>query len=336
MTIAHRSALVFAFIIGASAVASAQSIRVTSDRTPEVPEEYLVEEGDTLWDVCEYYFGEPRRWPTVWALNPHITNPHWIYPGDILRLRLPGEMTGPDGVVVQPFNYTVGVGNARQVSLSEGFIVETPIVPTGHLGNSPHSKIYLSQDDLVYLDLADLGAVRVGQRLSVYRVEHEVVHPERETVIGQKIRIMGVVEVETVEKHVARARILSAFSELERGMPLTDPLEHYVVVSPRQNLIDLNGTVVDALDQAREIGQFDTVFLDRGSKDGVQVGNRFFIMRRGDGRLELTKKAAERLPWEQVGEALVVLTRDRTSTAMVTRSAIEIRRGDRVVMQRHY
>jgi hypothetical protein len=336
MTIAHRSVLVLAFIVGGSAVVSAQTIRVSSDRTPEVPEEYLVEEGDTLWDVCEYYFAEPRRWPTVWALNPHITNPHWIYPGDILRLRLAGEMTGPDGVVVQPFNYTIGVSSARQVSLSEGFVVEKPIVPVGHIGNSPHSQTYLAGDDLVYLDLVDLGAARVGQRFSVYRVEHEVVHPERGTVLGQKIRIMGVIEIETVEKHVARARIVSAFSELVRGMPLTDPLEHYVVVSPRQNLIDLNGTIVDGLKPAREIGQFDTIFIDRGSKDGVQVGNRFFVMRRGDGRLELTKKAASKLPWEQVGEALVVLTRDRTSTALVTRSAIELRRGDRVVMQRHY
>ena len=39
------------------------------------------------WDLCEEFFGEPWRWPTVWALNPHITNPHWIYPGNQLRLR---------------------------------------------------------------------------------------------------------------------------------------------------------------------------------------------------------------------------------------------------------
>ena len=123
MTIAHRSALVLALIMGVTSFASAQTIRVTSDRTPEVPEEYLVEEGDTLWDVCEYYFGEPRRWPTVWALNPHITNPHWIYPGDILRLRLPGELTGPDGVVVQPFNFDHATNSYVPITISEAFFI---------------------------------------------------------------------------------------------------------------------------------------------------------------------------------------------------------------------
>ena len=59
-------------------------------------------------------------------------------------------------------------------------------------------------------------------------------------------------------------------------------------------------------------------------------------MRRGDGRFDYDRKTNQRMPWEQIGEALVVVTKDRTATALVTRSAIEVRRGDRVIMQRHY
>ena len=98
----------------------------------------------------------------------------------------------------------------------------------------------------------------------------------------------------------------------------------------------MKGTLVDALNPNRELAEFDTVFLDLGAKDGVQVGNRLFIMRRGDGRYDYELDVNRKMPWEQIGEALVVLTRDRTATALITRSAIEIRRGDRVIMQRHY
>ncbi len=315
--------------------ALAQRILMSKDKRPAVPEEYLVEDGDTLWDVCDYYFGEPRRWPTVWALNPHITNPHWIYPGDVLRLSMPNTAIS-EGMEVNPFTYTIGAEGARQVSISEGFVVEKGMDARGKIAYSPHTQTYLALDDLVYLTLDKLNTVRVGQKFSVYEVQHDVIHPETDEVVGQKIRIKGIVEIESVEKHMARARITSSFGEMTRGMPVIDLLNHYVEVAPRQNLVNMKGTVLDALTPSRELGQFDTIFIDRGAKDGVQLGNRFFVMRRGDGRFEYELEINKKMPWEQIGEALIVLTRDNTSTALITRSALEVRRGDRVIMQRHY
>ena len=56
-----------------------------------VPELHVVQNGDTLWSLCSKYFGDPWRWPRLWAANPVITNPHWIFPGDVIRL---GEQSG--------------------------------------------------------------------------------------------------------------------------------------------------------------------------------------------------------------------------------------------------
>src|SRR6202008_4797742 len=30
------------------------------------------------------------QWPRVWSYNPQVANPHWIYPGDQLRMLGPG------------------------------------------------------------------------------------------------------------------------------------------------------------------------------------------------------------------------------------------------------
>src|SRR5262245_14017322 len=46
----------------------------------DVPELHTVKKGDTLWGVCQVYFQDPWRWPRLWAENPLITNPHWIFP----------------------------------------------------------------------------------------------------------------------------------------------------------------------------------------------------------------------------------------------------------------
>lgn len=47
---------------------------------------YIVQKGDTLWDLSGEFFGDPFTWPGLWEINPHIQNPHLIYPGDSLNM----------------------------------------------------------------------------------------------------------------------------------------------------------------------------------------------------------------------------------------------------------
>jgi hypothetical protein len=61
------------------------------------PELHVVRSGDTLWDLCFYYFNDPWQWPKVWSYNAQITNPHWIYPGDLVRMVPRGVFASTDG-----------------------------------------------------------------------------------------------------------------------------------------------------------------------------------------------------------------------------------------------
>ena len=65
----------------------------------EAPEEYIVEYGDTLFDICSQLLGEGEFWPKLWSLNPYIKNPHFIWPG--MRLRFyPGDEEEPPFIEV--------------------------------------------------------------------------------------------------------------------------------------------------------------------------------------------------------------------------------------------
>ena len=57
---------------------------------PGAPDEYTIQKGDTLWDLSQKFLSNPWYWPKIWSLNPAIENPHWIYPGNKLRI-VPGE-----------------------------------------------------------------------------------------------------------------------------------------------------------------------------------------------------------------------------------------------------
>jgi hypothetical protein len=55
------------------------------------PDTYTVKPGDTLWDLSGRFLNNPWYWPKVWSYNPEIANPHWIYPGNLIKFYPSGE-----------------------------------------------------------------------------------------------------------------------------------------------------------------------------------------------------------------------------------------------------
>lgn len=68
----------------------------------KIEEKYAIVQGDTLWDISQRLFGNPRYWPKIWALNnASITNPHLIRPGNTIAF-LPGTGTSLPSVEIKP------------------------------------------------------------------------------------------------------------------------------------------------------------------------------------------------------------------------------------------
>jgi hypothetical protein len=123
----------------------ADVVRLKTDH----PERYVVQKGDTLWDISKRFLADPWRWASVWKINEQIKNPHLIYPGDVIVLTwvdgkpqlsvqreeklpvpAPVEQPAPAAPVAAP-------AAAEQPTVREPVLAETPRAIEEPAGTTP-------------------------------------------------------------------------------------------------------------------------------------------------------------------------------------------------------
>jgi LysM repeat protein len=76
-------------------VASITATASLGAQQADAPRTHVVKKGDTLWDLAHTYLGDAFLWPEIYRLNTDkIEDPHWIYPGEALKLPASGAMLG--------------------------------------------------------------------------------------------------------------------------------------------------------------------------------------------------------------------------------------------------
>ncbi len=328
-------------VLSSEVYAQSSSIAIVDDRSVHVPYEYEVEDGDTLWLISQEFFNDPWLWPNLWALNPHITNPHWIYPGDIIRLKwtekAAAESQGED-FELEPVAYSTDLQKIARLVVNRGMILDHAKDTIGTVVASPEAKSNLSTGDRIYLEFKEPSQVSLGQKVSIYRPQETVLHPDSKENIGVKVIYIGTAEVveRGDDEQMIKAIITHSEIEMERGDLIFAASEQLLEVNPTKNLVDLKGVIVDSMADISEFGQHHMVFINVGSEEGVQVGNRLAVARRGDGLIKFNAKRDAQMPLEPVGELMVIATQAHTASALITRSTLELRRGDQVLMLRNY
>ena len=360
---------------------------------PDTPDVYVIEKGDTLWDLSQKFLNNPWYWPKIWSLNAYIENPHWIYPGNKLKI-IPGQggpqapaqveqapeptnderphseiahqvdtspPEGADLAIVKPGSREFDQASTA-VSISGKLSFKPPAVLSvrdsglvspeemrhaGSLDASFEEKDMLATYDTAYVRFPRNTEVNLGDRLLLFRPEGDIVQPVSRRKLGTQTRTMGEAKVIALNGDLATVQITRTFEEVSRGdlvRPWTDP---NLKVAPKPNTREMHGLIVSAVRSGlTTYGEANEVFIDKGARDGVEVGNTFAVVRQGDGLHanavggstslnvgrtgNLSRGVA--VPNENVGLLLVVDVKDRLSTAVVVKSVKELVSGDKVEM----
>lgn len=292
---------------GAGAVLPDSGGGVTNAR-PVIPEIHLVRRGDTLWDLCDKYYSNPWQWPRVWSYNPQVTNPHWIYPGDQLRMLGPGgagglamyEKLGPGAAGAGAGNGKGGGGGGagrglvdRRARLAQntvilrdrGFIGDPESDNWGEVAGSTEEQMMLSEGNRVYLLMKEGKTVKPKDELTLYRSvrQPENVKGARKPP-GEIVAVLGTVRVDSYDPktRIAKGRITESLDVIERGAKLGPVRRKFEVVPPLPNQKTVKARVLTSIYPHVYVAQDQVVFLDRGTEDGLKAGNVLVVVRRGD------------------------------------------------------
>lgn len=313
---------------------------------------YTIKKGDTLWGISQKFLKDPYYWPNLWANNPDLTNPHFIEPGQQLRIydgrieivpAKPGaEPTAvaettteaaptPEAAAI-PQSTAASAAESSETTLKApagvGFISMEQLDGIGTVVDTVDNRILISERDKVFLQMKQ--PVGVGEKFTLFELADPVIHPATGQPFGYRVRDLGMVEVTEIGTQVATGIVRRSFREIRRGAKLIPYVVPTTEISLKQATQPIQGYLVDAYTPRATQGQNDIVFLDLGSADGLAVGNLVYISRSRQASERADKSLQLQLPDLLAGSAIVIEAREHTATALILKVTGPIYRGDRI------
>ena len=299
--------------------ANAKGDKVTqADLAANAPDTYTVVKGDTLWGIASKFLKDPWKWPQIWQKNrDEIKDPHWIYPGDVIRLNRDGDSAslslasrggagGPSGgTAADAESNVVKIDPRTRIeALQEAipsipgavigpFLTQPLVVEANGMDNAPmivatgEGRVVVGAGDSAY---ADRIGTEDGINWQLYRPGNALRDPETGEVLGYEAKYLGDARVRRFGNPTT-LDVLRAREEINRGDRLVAAREiSYPTYMPRAPGKPIKGVIMSVEGGVSELGQFQVVTINRGARDGVEVGHVLATLRRGpvvnrDGRV---------------------------------------------------
>lgn len=325
---------------------------------PEHPEIYVVQEGDTLWDISSHFLRDPWYWPEIWYKNPQIENPHLIYPGDELaivyvggqkrvQLTRRGETgqalsgTGMKVVKLSPRIRaqsidasipSIPIESIRQLLEKPLIIEEEELARAAYVLDSRDNHLANAINDTLYVRKLD---TKTGNgRYQIFRPNKPLIDISSGEVLGYEALYVAEAKLER-GGDPASVRVTASTREIlrdDRVLPIDNSnLERDFF--PRPPKEQLKGRVISLLDGISQLGQYQTLAINLGTRDGISTGNVMAVDRMGRVIIDRNEPEANfqvKLPDERSGLIMVIRAYEKMSFALIMEADTPIKLNDLV------
>jgi len=361
----HRTARIF-LKIAAVALLTVATYAAAVEMRGDHPDTYVVQRGDTLWDIAGRFLKRPWLWPEIWQANPQIRNPHLIYPGDVLSLAY------LDRLGMQPGPRTGAPINAIALADVEPFLKNLRVV--NQFDQMPYvvglegDRLRSSRGQVAYI--RGLAGAQPGQRYAVVRPTQRYTRLDRTVCCdlfqkddldfrGRRIidfdnywtnavtpdnghELLGFELMQVNAGTVTRGEVggIQASTLLldeegrevrigDRLIPVdAQPYDlQFFPHPPRQQLKYGRARVLAVADMLTSGGPHDVVALSVGSREGVDNGTVFSIWRVGSSVTDKVVYGADRTEDSIANSAKVRLPDEFSGHVMVFRTFDKVSYG---------
>lgn len=339
MTIKQRFAPLLLLL--ASSVVSLDAASDVMQLSPQHPQSYVVQKGDTLWDISARFLKNPWQWPAVWENNPRIANPNLIYPGDVIELVMTAD--GPrlrlrrgDGTVkLSPRIRSQALREAIPtipLTAIHQFLADITVWSSprgegnGHVIEGADDHVITGGGDLIYV--AALPREQ-GDRYAIYRPGEIYRDPDSNDVLGYAALRVGTGQYLDGDDP-ATLKLAASNREVLPG-DLVAPVSGeapVAVFTPVPASADQKAQIIGVVDGVSQIGQHQIVVLNKGLSDGVDTGHVFGAYQSPDATRDPVTGAVVALPRLRAGTVMVFRAFDRVSFALVMSATRAIRLYD--------
>jgi len=303
------------------------------------PDEYVVQVGDTLWDISATFLRDPWFWPEIWYVNPQIENPHLIYPGDVIGLvYIDGE---PRVSTLRASTYRLSP-EARVSPLSEA----VTSIPYESVASFLSSGVILAKDqvdELPYLVatrgdhmLAAAGNTiyvrrmneAPGSRFNLVHVGDPLRDPEDNRLVGYQGILIGEGTLRRAGDP-ATVALTDSKQEAKQGDVLVPasvdvPLNFF----PKAPSGVIEGQIMAVVGGVTQIGQYQVVVMNRGTNDGLAVGDVLTVFQNGEEVRDHVTGGTVKLPDESAGTIMVFKVYDEIGYGLVMEATNAIHIND--------
>ena len=293
------------------------------------PNEYVVQVGDTLWDIAATFLKDPWFWPEIWHINTQIVNPHLIYPGDVLGLvYIDGQprITNVRGSAyrlspqarVTPLSETINSIPYEAVAafLSSGVILEKDEADAlPYIVDIRGEHLVAAAGNEVYVRglLDDMP----GTRYNVVHVGDPLTDPDDNRLIGYQGLLVGEGRLSRGGDPATVALTDTARETLKGDRLIPDTVDIPLNFFPRSPSGQVEGRIISVVGGVTQIGQYQVVAINRGTNNGLSVGDVLSVFQTGEVVKDRIKGGTGKLPDEKAATDMIFKTFDRISYGLV-------------------
>ena len=329
------------------------------------PDTYVVKKGDTLWDISGTFLEKPWQWPQIWDINPQVEDPHWIYPGDVLKLiwveapittspinkasesektpklviaeRAPVKVTAQGKL--EPRVRTDAISAAIPAIPLEkisAFLTKSRVVnSTDVLNNAPY--VIAGDNKHIISGAGDKLFARGDFKpedtvFGIFRPGKTYTDPVTGEFLGLQAKEIGGGRIIDLNKDVATLTINGTNEEIRINDRLLTSEQKKVVATfhPKAPSKEMKGQIIDVEGGVSQVGNMSIVALNLGDRDGLEVGDVLAVLQNGEVVKDRIKNEFVQLPDVRAGLMIVFRSFKKMSYALVVTATRPLKVGDRV------